>query len=63
MMTNDILQEKYRVQKQLATAAKNVHDYFARTHESAEKIMDGIGANLRYVSTVKPPKNPGQKAR
>ena len=42
MITNDILQEKYRIQKQLAEAAKDVHDYFARTHESAKRIMNSI---------------------
>ena len=53
MMTNDILQEKYRIQKQLAKAAKNVHDYFVRTHKSAQQIMDGIGINAKHVPARK----------
>jgi len=62
MITNDILQEKYRVQRQLANTAKNVHDYFVRTHESAQEIMDGVGASLKYVSGIESPEQPGQKA-
>ena len=42
MKTNDILQEKYRIQKQLAEAARDVHDYFAKTHKSARRIMNSI---------------------
>lgn len=62
MITNDILKEKYRVQRQLSSAAKNVHDYFVKTHESAQQIMDGIGVSLKYVSGVKPAENTGQQA-
>jgi len=40
MIKNDILQEKYRVQKQLAEAAKDIHDYFSKTHKSAQRILN-----------------------
>ena len=48
MMINDILQEKYRVQKLLAESAKNMHDYFAKTHKAAEQIMNGNGATKKH---------------
>ena len=53
MKTNDILQEKYRVQKQLAEAAQNIHDYFARTHESAQKLLNGIGTASHSQQSTK----------
>ena len=51
MITNDIMDETYRIQKQLAKASKNVHDYFVKTHKSAQKIMDDIGIRQKHVST------------
>ena len=43
MITNDVLQEQNEVQKQLAEAAKNMYDYFARTRKSAQRIMNSTG--------------------
>ncbi len=53
MKTNDILQEKYRVQKQLAEAAKSIHDYFTQTHESAQEILRSTGVTSQPQERTK----------
>ncbi len=47
MITNEILKEKYKVQKQLAEAAKDIHDYFTRTHKSAQQILNSTGVTTQ----------------
>ena len=49
MMTNDILQEKNRVQKLLSESAKNMHDYFAKMNmATSRKLLRVEGKEHEY---------------
>ncbi len=48
MMINEILIEKYRVQKKLSASSTDMHDYFKKTHESAERLNKKYGMPFKY---------------
>ena len=49
MKIDEALSEKYRVQTMLSGSAIDIHDYFERSHEAAEKAMAEIGASPNYA--------------
>jgi hypothetical protein len=48
MIINEILIEKYRVQKKLSENSNDMHDYFKKAHESAEQLNKRYGMPFRY---------------
>lgn len=48
MILNEILKEKYRVQKRLSDSCKNIHEYFVKSHESAQAVAQKHGVVLKY---------------
>ena len=48
MITNEILQEKYRVQKKLSEGCTDIHDYFDKAHQAAELLSQQYGIKLKY---------------
>jgi len=49
MITNEILNEKYRVQRRLSASCKNIHDYFEKSHKSAVSLLQRRGIQLKYT--------------
>jgi len=49
MNGSEILLEKHRVQKQLATESTSVQNYLVRSHFAAEQIASSNGLRLRYA--------------
>ncbi len=49
MITNEILNEKYRVQRRLSASCKNIHDYFEKSHKSASSLLQKRGIQLKYT--------------
>ena len=43
MYTNEILEEKYRVQKELSEETKDVDDYIKKSNDTAKQIMEQYG--------------------
>ena len=60
MITNEILRGKYSVQKLLSERCKNIHDYFVKSHESADLTAKKHGIVLKYEKL--PNKNVKQTA-
>ena len=58
MILNEILKEKYRVQKRLSDSCKNIHEYFVKSHESAQAVAPKHGVVLKYK---KLPNNANEK--
>jgi hypothetical protein len=50
MIDHEILEEKYRIQKKLATESISIHDYLARAQQSARQISKVYGFPLQYTS-------------
>ncbi|WP_100918741.1 hypothetical protein [Candidatus Thiodictyon syntrophicum] len=48
MKLDEALSEKYRIQAMLSGSAKDIHDYFERSHTAAKKAMAEIGASPNY---------------
>ena len=53
MMTNEILEEKQRVQRQLSKNAKNIHDYFLKAHQAAKDLTHKYG-KTKYETNITP---------
>ncbi len=45
---DEALSAKYRIQAMLSGSAKNIQDYFERSHTAAKKAMAEIGALPNY---------------
>lgn len=50
MYTNELLEEKYRVQKKLSEEAKDVHDYLMRAEEAVKQIEEKYGIQFKRIS-------------
>lgn len=50
MYTNEILEEKDRVQKKLSEEAKDIHDYFMRAEEAVKQIEVKYGIQFKRGS-------------
>ena len=50
MILNEVLIEKYKVQKKLSENSTDMHDYFEKTHKTAEYLSQKYGVVLRYQS-------------
>ena len=48
MITNEILKEKYRVQRRLSASCEDIRDYFRKSHESAFALAQKSGIKLKY---------------
>ena len=40
MITNEILLEKNRVERELSESAQDINDYYVKSHESAQAFME-----------------------
>jgi len=50
MITNEILEEKWRTQKRMAEeAGYNVRKYARNVHRTVEKLVEEHGLKLRYA--------------
>jgi hypothetical protein len=49
MITNEILNEKYRVQGKLAESCKTIQDYFKKTHDTAIAVAKEYDFELKYM--------------
>ena len=56
MILNEILIEKYRVQKQLSANSQDIHDYFKKMHASAQSVSQKYGIPLNYRAIPKTPR-------
>ena len=48
MIIDDILKEKYKIQKKLSESALDIHDYFNKSHDATVKIAKEYGIKLKY---------------
>ena len=48
MIINEILKEKYRVQKKLSHQCRTMHEYFDKSREGAKAIEKEFGIQLNY---------------
>ncbi|VAX35358.1 hypothetical protein MNBD_UNCLBAC01-41 [hydrothermal vent metagenome] len=48
MILNEILKEKYRTQKRLSDGCENIHEYFVKSHVSAQVVAEKHGIVLNY---------------
>ncbi len=48
MIKNEILSEKYRVQRRLSASCKNVQDYFKKSHDSVLALFQERGVELKF---------------
>ncbi len=48
MIINEILKEKYRVQKKLSHQCRTMHEYFDKSRERAKAIEKEFGIQLKY---------------
>ncbi len=53
MISNEILEEKYKVQKRLSKKAKNIHDYFLKAHQATENFTHK-DSGIKYHETTPP---------
>lgn len=49
MIHSELLEEKYRSQKKLASECSSVYEYLKRTHDTAKLIAKSYGFTLKYV--------------
>ena len=52
MIKSEILQEKYRVQMQLAAETPSIRDYLLRAQQDAKTVATSYGLQLRYADSV-----------
>ena len=43
MITNEILEEKRKVQQRLSQQARSIHDYLAKAHQAAKNLLQEKG--------------------
>ena len=48
MIKNDLLIEKFKVQKRLSVDSIDIHDYFRKTHESVKLLCQKYGISFNY---------------
>ncbi|MBN1516816.1 hypothetical protein JXA32_09640 [Candidatus Sumerlaeota bacterium] len=59
MITNEILQEKYRVQKCLSEQAKDMHEYFVQIDRDVEELAKKYGFKIKTAASIAASKKMG----
>ena len=52
MIKSELLEEKYRVQKEIAKECESVKEYLERSSSVAEDIAKSYGFSIKYVNCL-----------